>query len=50
MRIYIIYVEGEEVKPYIKAGSQSSAEKKAQKKYPGKNVQAVYTEVQKLKL
>ncbi len=45
MKTYIVYVDGEEVKPYIKAGSHNAAEKKAQKKYPGRNVSVVYTEV-----
>ena len=45
VKTYIVYVDGEEVKPYIKAGSHNAAEKKAQKKYPGRNVSVVYTEV-----
>ena len=45
MKVYIVYVEGEEVKPMIKAGSQNAALKKAQAKYPGKQVDVVYTEV-----
>ncbi|MEK6884420.1 MAG: hypothetical protein AABY22_32610 [Nanoarchaeota archaeon] len=44
MKTYIVYVEGEE-KCYIKAGSHNAAEKKAQKKYPNKNVIVVYTEI-----
>lgn len=44
MKTYIVYVDGEE-RGVIKAGSHNAAEKKAQKKYPGKNVQVVYTEV-----
>jgi hypothetical protein len=44
MKTYIVYIDGNEV-GYIKAGSHNSAEKKAQKKYPGKNVTVVYTEI-----
>lgn len=50
MKTYIVYVNGDEAmsngKPaYIKAGSHNAAEKKAQARYPGKDVQVVYTEV-----
>ena len=44
MRSYIVYVDGEEVE-IIKAGSHNAAEKKAQKKYPGRFVVVEYTEV-----
>lgn len=44
MKTYIVYVDGVEC-GYIKAGSHNSAEKKAQKKYPGHNVSVVYTEI-----
>lgn len=44
MKTYIVYVNGEEV-GYIKAGSHNSAEKKTQKKYPGKTVWVAYTEI-----
>lgn len=44
MKTYIVYVEGEETGT-IKAGSHNAAEKKAQKKYPGKHVSVAYTEV-----
>lgn len=44
MKTYIVYVDGVEV-GMIKAGSHNAAEKKAQKKYPGKQVQVTYTEV-----
>jgi hypothetical protein len=42
---YIVYVDGEEQKELITAGSHNAAEKKAQKKYPGKQVRVSYTEV-----
>lgn len=45
MKTYIVYVDGVEQKELIKAGSHNAAEKKAQKKYPGKQVQVTYTEV-----
>jgi hypothetical protein len=45
MKTYVVYVNGEEVKPYIKAGSHNAAEKKAQAKYPGKQISVEYTEV-----
>jgi hypothetical protein len=45
MKTYIVYVDGIEVKPYIKAGNHNAAEKKAQAKYPGKQVSVAYTEV-----
>lgn len=44
MKSYIVYVDGVE-SGMIKAGSHNAAEKKAQKKYPGRNVQVAYTEV-----
>lgn len=44
MKTYIVYVDGREVER-IKAGSHNAAEKKAQKKYPGRNVSVEYTEV-----
>jgi len=44
MKTYIVYVDGIEV-GYIKASSHNSAEKKAQKKHPGKNVSVCYTEL-----
>lgn len=44
MKTYIVYVEGVEQRDRIKAGSHNAAEKKAQKKYPGANVQVAYTE------
>ncbi len=45
MKTYIIYVNGEEVRPYIKAGSHNAAEKKAKARYPGQQVSVAYTEV-----
>lgn len=45
MKTYIVYVDGNEVPGYIRAASHNAAEKKAQKKYPGKNVSVAYTEV-----
>jgi hypothetical protein len=44
MKIFIVYVDGEEVGK-IKAGSHNAAEKKAQKLYPGRQVSVAYTEV-----
>lgn len=47
MKTYIVYVNGIEV-GYIKAGGHNSAEKKAKKKYSGKNIKDVsvaYTEI-----
>lgn len=44
MKTYIVYVDGVEV-GMIKAGSHNAAEKKAQKKFPGKSVSVAYTEV-----
>lgn len=43
-KTYIVYVDGNEVGT-VKAGSHNAAEKKAQKKLPGKNVTVAYTEV-----
>jgi hypothetical protein len=44
MKTYIVYVNGQE-KGTIKAGNHNSAEKKAQKLYPGSHVMVAYTEV-----
>ena len=44
MKTYIVYVNGEEV-GHIKAASHNAAEKKAQKKYPDKQVSVAYTEI-----
>jgi hypothetical protein len=44
MKTYIVYVDGVEV-GMLKAASHNAAEKKAGKKYPGKQVQVTYTEV-----
>ena len=44
MKTFIVYVDGTEV-GYIKAGGHNAAEKKAQKKYPGRNVSVAYTEL-----
>ena len=47
MRVYIVYVDGNE-KGMIKAASHNAAEKKAKKKYPGLEpwrVTVTYTEV-----
>jgi hypothetical protein len=44
MKTYIVYIGGIEA-GYIKAGSHNAAEKKAQKKYPKKNVSVAYTEL-----
>jgi hypothetical protein len=44
MKTYLVYVDGNEV-GMIKAGSHNAAEKKAQAKYPGKQVSVAYTEV-----
>ena len=44
MKTYIVYVDGIEV-GYIKAASHNAAEKKAQKKYTGRLVYVVYTEI-----
>lgn len=44
MKTYIVYVDGEEA-GMIKAASHNAAEKKAKKKYPGKQVSVAYTEV-----
>ena len=45
MKTYIVYVNGVETPPYIKAGSHNAAEKKAQKRHPKQNVSVAYTEV-----
>lgn len=44
MKVYIVYVDGCE-HGYIHAASHNSAESKAKKKYPGKNVIVSYTEI-----
>jgi len=44
MKTYIVYVNGVEA-GYIKAGSHNAAEKKAQAKFPGKQVSVEYTEL-----
>lgn len=44
VKTYIVYVDGVEV-GLIKAGSHNAAERKAQKKHPGKAVSVAYTEV-----
>jgi len=44
MKTYIVYVDGIEV-GYIRAGGHNAAEKKAQKKYPNRNVSVAYTEL-----
>jgi len=45
MKTYIVYVDGVEQTELLKAGSHNAAEKKAQKKYIGKNISVSYTEV-----
>lgn len=45
MKVYIVYVDGVEQPEYIRAGSHNAAEKKAQKKYPRRNVAVAYTEI-----
>ena len=44
MKTYIVYVDGVETE-YIKAGSHNAAERKAQKRWPGRNVSVAYTEI-----
>lgn len=44
MKTYIVYVDGIE-EGYIKAGGHNAAEKKAQGKYPNRNVSVAYTEL-----
>jgi hypothetical protein len=44
MSNYTVYVDGIEQPVPIKASSFNKAEGKAKKKYPGKNIQVVYTE------
>jgi len=44
MKVYIVYVDGNEAGT-IRAASHNAAEKKAQKKYPGKHVSVEYTEL-----
>jgi hypothetical protein len=45
MKSYIVYVDGVEQPGILKAASHNAAEKKAAKKYPGKNVSVSYTEL-----
>jgi hypothetical protein len=44
MKTYLVFVDGVQV-GMIKASGHNAAEKKAQKKYPGKNVSVEYTEL-----
>lgn len=44
MKVYIVYVDGEECGT-VRAGSHNAAERKAQKKFPGRHVSVEYTEV-----
>lgn len=44
MKNYIVYVDGEET-GYIRAANHNAAERKAQAKYPGRNVSVCYTEL-----
>lgn len=44
VKTYIVYVDGEE-RGTIQAASHNAAEKKAQKRYPGKAVSVAYTEI-----
>ncbi|MFA4971506.1 MAG: hypothetical protein WC683_02755 [bacterium] len=44
MKVYIVYVDGEEV-GMIRAKSHNDAERKAQAKYPGRQVSVAYTEI-----
>lgn len=44
MKTYIVYLDGVEV-GMIKASGHNAAEKKAQKKFPGRQVSVAYTEV-----
>jgi hypothetical protein len=44
VKTYIVYVDGIEV-GMLKAANHNAAEKKAQKKYPGRNVSVAYTEI-----
>lgn len=44
MKTYIVYVDGNEA-GMLKAANHNAAEKKAQKKYPGRDVSVAYTEV-----
>ena len=44
MKTYIVYVDGVSAGS-VKASGHNAAEKKAQKKYPGKQVSVAYTEV-----
>ena len=44
MKTYIVYVEAVET-CIIRASGHNAAEKKAQKKFPGKNVSVEYTEI-----
>jgi hypothetical protein len=44
VKVYIVYVDGEECGT-IRAASHNAAERKAQKKHPGRHVMVAYTEV-----
>ncbi len=44
MKTYIVFVDGNEA-CMIKAAGHNAAEKKAQKKFPGRQVSVAYTEV-----
>jgi len=44
MKTYIVYVDGIEA-GIVKASGHNAAEKKAQAKYPGRQVAVAYTEV-----
>ena len=44
MKTYIVYLDGIEA-GFIKAKGHNEAEKKAQQKYPNRNVSVEYTEV-----
>jgi hypothetical protein len=44
MKVYIVYVDGIKMMT-LKAASFNAAEKKAQAKFPGKQVSVEYTEV-----
>ena len=44
VKTYIVYVDGMEA-GMLKASGHNAAEKKAAKKFPGRNVSVAYTEV-----
>ena len=44
MKTYIVYLDGREI-GVLKAKSYNQAEKKAQKKFPNRNVSVAYTEI-----